>query len=151
MVIGEGPGETEDQRGEPFVGPAGEMLDKMLERVVGRPRANVYIANVVKCRPPANRNPLPDEVATCLPYLRRQIRAVSPKAILVLGSVAARSLLGTEEGITRLRGRWTQVDGVPVMPTFHPAYLLRKPEDKRFTFDDLKELRRRLDEPSDPA
>lgn len=145
MVVGEAPGYHEDQRGEPFVGAAGEMLDKMLANVLGLPRAQVYIANVVKCRPPDNRNPDPQEIATCLPFLRRQIAAIEPKVILVLGSVAFRALLDTSQGITRSRGRWHELDGVPVMPTFHPAYLLRKPQDKRLTFEDLKSVRARYD------
>lgn len=150
MVIGEAPGKEEDLRGEPFVGAAGEMLDKMLERVIGLPREQVYIANVVKCRPPKNRDPLPDEVATCLPFLQRQIRAVRPKVLLVLGRVAFQSLLQTSQGITRARGRWFTVDGVPTMPTFHPAYLLRKPQDKRLALHDLQAVAARLrgDQPS---
>jgi len=145
VVCGEAPGYHEDQRGEPFVGPAGEMLDKMLRHVIGLERSEVYILNIVKCRPPKNRNPLPDEVGACTPFLERQIQSIAPKVILVLGSVAFRSLLGVEQGIKRNRGRWREVHGVPVMPTFHPAYLLRQPGDKRLTFEDLKDLRRRYD------
>ena len=144
MVIGEAPGKEEDLTGEPFVGAAGEMLDKMLERVIGLRRDQVYIANVVKCRPPKNRDPLPDEVASCLPFLRRQIQAVQPKVLLVLGRVAFQSLLQTTQGITRARGQWFTVDGVPTMPTFHPAYLLRKPQDKRLTLHDLQAVAARL-------
>ncbi len=145
MVVGEGPGATEDERGEPFVGEAGQMLDKMLVNVLGLQRAQVYIANIVKCRPPDNRNPTPEEASVCKPFLFRQIQAVQPKIILVLGSVALEQLLGVK-GITRLRGtemKWQ--DQIPAIPTFHPAYLLRKPEDKRFTLDDLKKLRARYD------
>jgi DNA polymerase len=149
MVIGEGPGEQEDRSGEPFVGPAGQMLDKMLVHVLGLQRSQVYIANVVKCRPPQNRNPRPDEVDACKPFLERQIDAIQPKVILVLGSVALQHALGIR-GIMRNRGqekRYHATYGeVLAIPTFHPAYLLRKPEDKRLTFDDLKLVRRRYDE-----
>ena len=146
VVVGEGPGYHEDQQGEPFVGPAGQMLDKMLENVIGLSRSEVYILNVVKCRPPKNRNPLPDEVAACRPFLDGQIDAIRPKVVLVLGSVAYRTLMRTERGITSARGRWTTLGDVPVMPTFHPAYLLRNPTDKRLTFEDLKAVRRRYEE-----
>jgi uracil-DNA glycosylase len=145
VVCGEAPGYHEDQRGEPFVGPAGEMLDKMLLHVLGLERSEVYILNIVKCRPPKNRNPLPAEVEACMPFLERQLGSLSPKMVLVLGSVAFRSLLGGDEGITRSRGRWHQHGDIPVMPTFHPAYLLRKPADKRLTFEDLKDVRRKYD------
>ncbi|MEZ4318985.1 MAG: uracil-DNA glycosylase [Myxococcota bacterium] len=152
VVVGEGPGQQEDVQGEPFVGPAGQMLDKMLEHVLGLNRSQTYILNVVKCRPPNNRNPLPDEVAACRPFMEAQLRALQPKVVLVLGSVAWRTLMETEQGITRARGRWhvwrdpgSDLE-VPVMPTFHPAYLLRKPEDKRLTFADLKAVRKRYDD-----
>jgi len=152
VVVGEGPGHQEDLQGEPFVGPAGQMLDNMLAKVVGVPRPEAYILNVVKCRPPRNRNPLPVEVAACRPFLAAQIRALQPKIILVLGSVAYKTLMATSEGITRARGRWQLYRDpsselkVPVMPTFHPAYLLRKPEDKRLTFADLKAVKQRYDD-----
>jgi len=146
VICGEAPGYHEDQQGEPFVGPAGEMLDKMLVHVLGLQRSQVYILNVVKCRPPKNRNPLPDEVAACMPFLERQIQSLQPKAMLVLGSVAFRNLFGVDQGIKRNRGKWRLYNEVPVMPTFHPAYLLRQPGDKRLTFDDLKEVRRKYDE-----
>lgn len=146
VVVGEAPGSEEDRRGEPFVGPAGQMLDKMLENVIGLPRSSVYILNIVKCRPPKNRNPLPDEVAACMPFLRAQIEALEPKLLLVLGTVAYKSLFDTTQGITRARGIWKDYQGIPTLPTFHPAYLLRKPEDKRFTFEDLKAVRTRYDE-----
>ena len=145
-VIGEAPGYHEDRIGEPFVGPAGEMLDNMLARVVGIPRPEAYILNIVKCRPPKNRNPLPDEVGACLPFLERQIDALRPDAILLLGSVALKSLFNTPQGIMRHRGRWMSYRNIPVMPTFHPAYLLRNPADKRKTFEDLKALRKRLED-----
>jgi len=145
MVVGEAPGFHEDQRGEPFVGKAGAMLDKMLANVIGLPRDQVYIANVIKCRPPDNRNPAPPEVASCLPFLMRQIHAIEPRVILVLGSVALKNLLDTTDGITRSRGHWRELHGIPVMPTFHPAYLLRNPQHKRLTFNDLKAVRARYD------
>lgn len=145
MVIGEAPGFNEDQQGEPFVGEAGSMLDNMLVHVLGLSRQQVYIANVVKCRPPNNRNPAPPEIASCMPFLHRQIRAIQPRVMLVLGSVAFKSLFDTSEGITRSRGSWRTFQDIPVMPTFHPAYLLRKPQDKRLTFQDLKQVRARYD------
>ncbi len=145
VVVGEAPGYHEDMQGEPFVGPAGQMLDRMLVHVLGLTREEVYILNVVKCRPPKNRNPLPDEVAACRPVLEAQLAAIRPKVGLVLGSVAFRALFGTDAGITRSRGQWKTALGIPMLPTFHPAYLLRKPEDKRLTFADLKDLRKRYD------
>lgn len=133
MFVGEGPGQTEDEMGRPFVGKAGELLDKMIG-AMGFQRADVYIANTVKCRPPNNRNPTPDEVDACANYLQRQIATVQPRALVALGAPAARFLLNTTTGITRLRGIWQQYDGltasggppIPVMPTFHPAYVLRR-------------------------
>lgn len=145
VVVGEAPGFHEDQKGEPFVGPAGDMLDRMLVNVLGLERDEVYILNIVKCRPPENRNPGPDEVAACAPFLRQQLDVIQPRVLLVLGSVAFKALFDTSEGITRARGTWKDWNGVPVMPTFHPAYLLRKPGDKRLTFDDLKQVRARYD------
>lgn len=148
LVLGEGPGEQEDLKGEPFVGPAGAMLDGMLERVLGLRREQVYILNMVKCRPPRNRNPQEDEIEACRPFLRAQLASVRPDLVLVLGSVASKALLG--EGITAARGRWHGLawpgGGARAMATFHPAYLLRKPEDKRLTFEDLKQVRAALDE-----
>jgi DNA polymerase len=143
MIIGEAPGENEDKRGEPFVGRAGEMLNKQLQTVLQLTRGDVYITNVVKCRPPDNRDPTAGEVDACLPFLHRQIDVVNPKAILLLGSVASRALLG--DGIRRLRGQWLELRDRPVIATYHPAYLLRKPRDKRFTFEDLKMVKRKLD------
>ena len=141
MVIGEAPGENEDLQGEPFVGAAGQLLDNML-RAVGRSRSGegtkgAYIANVLKCRPPANRNPQPQEVAQCEPFLARQVALVKPKIILAMGRFAVQSLLRTEEPIGRLRGRVHQYEGVPVIVTYHPAYLLRTPVDKAKAWDDL--------------
>ncbi|MCB9758750.1 MAG: uracil-DNA glycosylase [Alphaproteobacteria bacterium] len=147
VVVGEGPGAQEDAQGLPFVGPSGEMLDNMLLHVLGLRREQVYILNVVKCRPPRNRTPEPDEIATCSPFMVRQLQAIRPKVILSMGRPATQTLLGTSRGINALRGHWQLWgdDRVPVMPTYHPAYLLRKPEDKRKTFDDLKALRERYD------
>jgi uracil-DNA glycosylase len=141
MVIGEAPGENEDLQGEPFVGAAGQLLDNML-RAVGRSRIGegakgAYIANVLKCRPPANRNPQPQEVAQCEPFLARQVALVKPKIIVAMGRFAVQSLLRSEEPIGRLRGRVHQYEGVPVIVTYHPAYLLRTPIDKAKAWDDL--------------
>jgi DNA polymerase len=147
MFVGEGPGADEDAQGEPFVGRAGQKLNEMI-RAIGMERGDVYIANVVKCRPPGNRDPEPDEVATCSPFLFRQIEAIGPKVIVTLGSPATKTLLGTKAGITSLRGRWGSFRGIPVMPTFHPAFLLRSytVENRQSVFADLKAARARIDE-----
>jgi DNA polymerase len=137
MVIGEAPGADEDRQGEPFVGRAGILLNAML-RAAGFARGDVYIANVLKCRPPHNRDPADEEVERCLPYLRRQIELVAPAAILCVGRIAAQRLLGTELTIGRLRGRVHSLAGVPVIVTYHPAYLLRSPGEKHKSWDDLK-------------
>jgi uracil-DNA glycosylase family 4 len=137
MFIGEGPGEQEDKRGEPFVGPAGELLDKMIE-AMGWSRDTVYINNIVSCRPPNNRNPQPDEVAACKPFLEARIASVRPRVIVALGRPAANTLLGTDAPISTLRGRFHDRNGIKVMPTFHPAYLLREPDRKRDAWADLK-------------
>jgi DNA polymerase len=140
MVIGEAPGAEEDRRGEPFVGRAGQLLDAML-RAIGLSRAqNVYIANVLKSRPPNNRDPRPEEVAACLPYLRRQIELLHPRLLLAVGRIAAQNLLGTEESLSRLRGRVHRFGelNTPLVVTYHPAYLLRNPADKRKAWEDLK-------------
>ena len=139
MFIGEGPGFEEDRTGRPFVGKAGQLLDKMISAMQFS-REEVYIANIVKCRPPDNRVPMPEEAAACLPYLVKQIELVSPKVIVLLGATAAHYLLGKQEGITRLRGRWLDYQGIPVMPTYHPAFLLRKPEAKREAWSDLQQV-----------
>lgn len=148
-IVGEAPGAQEDRLGEPFVGPAGQMLDNMLERVLGLRRSDVYIANIIKCRPPGNRNPSPDEIARCRPFLNAQLRVIQPDLVLVLGSVAFRTLFDTSQGIKRNRGQWRDLAvgdrTVRAMPTFHPAYLLRQPGDKRLTFQDLQALRGALD------
>ncbi len=149
MFVGEGPGADEDAQGEPFVGRAGQKLNEMI-KAIGLERADVYIANVVKCRPPNNRDPKPDEVATCSPFLFRQIEAIRPRVIVTLGSPATKLLLNTSAGITRLRGQWQDFRGIPVMPTYHPAYLLRAytVENRRKVFADLKAARTKLDEAS---
>lgn len=145
VVIGEAPGYHEDQHGDPFIGPAGQLLDKMLDDILGLQRDQVYITNVVKCRPPKNRNPLPDELDACRPFLDAQFATVGPKVMLVLGSIVYRAMFNTESGISRNRGRWHEHQGVPVMPTFHPAYLLRQPEDKKHAEADFRLLRERYD------
>jgi uracil-DNA glycosylase family 4 len=140
MFVGEAPGEEEDERGEPFVGRSGQLLTKIIE-AIGLTREQVYIANVIKCRPPANRNPEPDEVASCEPYLFRQIDVIQPKVIVPLGKFAAQSLLKTMDPITKLRGRQFDYRGAVLIPTFHPAYLLRNPSAKREVWDDMKLVR----------
>ncbi len=137
MLIGEAPGENEDKQGEPFVGQAGKLLDSMLRALALARGENVYIANVVKCRPPGNRNPEPDEVARCEPYLQRQVALVKPKLIVALGRVAAQNLLKTDASISSLRGRVHRYEGVPVIVTYHPAYLLRSLADKAKAWTDL--------------
>jgi len=140
LFVGEGPGEQEDLRGLPFVGRAGELLTAMIERGLGIPRSSVYICNIVKCRPPSNRTPLPDEVAACRPFLDGQIDAVAPKVIVALGKPAASLLLGRDVAITRVRGTWQSYRGIPLMPTFHPAFVLRRytQETRRAVWEDLK-------------
>jgi DNA polymerase len=147
MFVGEGPGAEEDLRGEPFVGRAGQKLDEMI-KAIGLTREQVYIANVVKCRPPGNRDPEPDEVATCSPFLLRQIEVIRPRVIVTLGLPAARTLLGLRGGIGAARGHWHSFRGIPVMPTFHPAYLLRAytKENRRKVWEDLQAARAKLDE-----
>ena len=137
MVVGEAPGAEEDRQGEPFVGRAGLLLNAML-RAAGFERRDVFIANVLKCRPPHNRDPSDEEAGRCLPYLRRQIELVDPDVILCVGRIAAQRLLGTDQTIGRLRGRVHDLDGVPVVATYHPAYLLRSPGEKRKSWEDLK-------------
>lgn len=137
MLIGEAPGENEDRQGEPFVGQAGKLLDNMLHALSLARGENVYIANVIKCRPPGNRNPEPDEVARCEPYLQRQVALVKPKIIVALGRFAAQSLLKTDGSIASLRGRVHEYEGVPVIVTYHPAYLLRSLHDKAKAWADL--------------
>lgn len=143
MFVGEGPGEDEDRQGEPFVGAAGRRLNQWIARM-GLARRDVYIANIVKCRPPGNRAPLPEEAASCLPYLLRQIRAIRPEAICTLGAVALQYLLGTGEKITRVRGKWRALGEIPVLPTYHPAFILRNQAREAEVFTDLDLLAERL-------
>jgi len=140
MFVGEGPGAEEDRRGLPFVGRAGELLTSMIEKGLQIPRSEVYICNIVKCRPPENRTPMPDEASTCRPFLDGQIAAVQPRVIVALGKPAASLLLGREVSITRIRGIWHDYRGIPLMPTFHPAFILRQytPENRRAVWSDLK-------------
>ncbi len=140
MFVGEGPGEQEDKQGLPFVGRAGELLTQMIEKGIEIPRPDVYICNIVKCRPPGNRNPKPDEVSACRPFLDGQIAALKPKVIVTLGKPAASLLLGRDVPITRVRGTWHEYQGIPLMPTLHPAFILRQytPENRRLVWEDLK-------------
>jgi DNA polymerase len=140
MFVGEAPGRDEDEQGLAFVGRAGQLLTKIIE-AIGKSRADVFIANILKCRPPNNRNPEPDEVAACMPFLEEQIRLISPKVIVTLGTFAAQAILETDEPIGRLRGRWRTARGVRVMPTFHPAFLLRSPDRKKDVWEDMKLVR----------
>ena len=143
MFVGEGPGADEDAAGRPFVGRAGQLLDKMIAAMTFA-REEVYIANVVKCRPPGNRNPAPEEAQACIGILQRQIALVQPKAIVCLGGVALLFLCGETCGITRARGHWLNFNGIPVMPTFHPAYLLRQESAKRAAWSDLQQVMKLL-------
>lgn len=140
MFVGEAPGRDEDEQGLAFVGRAGQLLTKVIE-AIGRKREDVFIANVIKCRPPNNRNPEQDEVAACRPFLEEQIRLISPRVVVVLGTFAAQVILETDEPIGRLRGHWRTARGVRVMPTFHPAFLLRSPERKKDVWEDMKLVR----------
>lgn len=144
MFVGEAPGADEDLKGEPFVGRAGQLLTKIIE-AIGLTREQVYIANVIKCRPPQNRNPEPDEVATCEPFLFEQVDIIKPRVIVALGKFGAQTLLRTEEPISRLRGRMFDYRGSTLIPTFHPAYLLRNPASKREVWEDMKLVKRLLD------
>ncbi|OGQ51014.1 MAG: DNA polymerase [Deltaproteobacteria bacterium RIFCSPLOWO2_02_56_12] len=148
MFIGEGPGRDEDLQGEPFVGRAGQLLTDIITKGMGLKREDVYIANVVKCRPPENRNPEPDEVESCEPFLKKQIELVQPQIIVALGKFAVQSLLKSKVAITRLRGIWHDYHGIKLMPTFHPAYLLRNPGDKKLVWEDIKKVLKELKTPS---
>lgn len=143
MFVGEGPGAEEDRQGLAFVGDAGQLLTRMIQ-AMGFSRDDVFIANVVKCRPPGNRQPAPDEMEACMPYLREQIAALKPKVIVALGATATHALLAVETPISRLRGQWTAFEGIDLMPTFHPAYLLRNPASKREVWADLQLVLKRL-------
>jgi DNA polymerase len=143
LFVGEAPGADEDEQGLAFVGAAGQLLTQMIT-AMGYTREQVFIANVAKCRPPGNRQPLPEEMAACLPYLKEQIRLLRPAVIVALGATAVKGLLNPTESITRLRGKWQSFEGIPLMPTFHPAYLLYNPASKRDVWTDLKEVLARL-------
>jgi uracil-DNA glycosylase len=145
MFVGEAPGADEDEQGVPFVGRAGQLLTKIIE-AIDLKRDDVYIANVIKCRPPQNRNPEPDEIATCEPFLFQQIDLIQPKVIVTLGKFAAQCLLRSEEPISRLRGRMFDYRGAKLIPTFHPAYLLRNPSSKREVWEDMKLVKKLLTE-----
>ena len=147
VFVGEGPGAEEDNQGIPFVGAAGQLLTKMIA-AMGYARDEVYICNVVKCRPPGNRNPEPDEIEACQPFLEAQLNAIRPSVIIALGKFAAQTLLRTDTPITRLRGQWREYVGIPLMPTFHPAYLLRNPAEKKAAWTDLQAVMGRFPKPA---
>ncbi len=144
VFVGEGPGYEEDKQGEPFVGRAGQLLTQIITKGMHMQRADVYIANVVKCRPPENRNPEPAEIAACEPFLVKQLELIQPKVIIALGKFAAQTLLKDTTPITRLRGKWQSYHGIKLMPTLHPAYLLRNPKDKRLVWEDIKAVLREI-------
>lgn len=144
MFVGEGPGRDEDLQGEPFVGRAGQLLTDIVTKGMGLKREDVYIANVIKCRPPENRNPEPDEVESCEPFLKKQIELIRPQIIVALGKFAVQTLLKSKVPITRLRGIWHEYHGIRLMPTFHPAYLLRNPGDKKLVWEDVKKVLQEL-------
>ena len=145
VFVGEAPGREEDEKGEPFVGEAGRLLDRILF-AMGLKREEVYICNVEKCRPPGNRDPLPEEIAACEPFLQRQLAAIRPQLIVTLGRFAAQSLLRDTAPISRLRGHWREYQGIALMPTYHPAFLLRNPGGKREVWEDMKQVMARLRE-----
>ena len=144
MFVGEGPGRDEDLQGEPFVGRAGQLLTDIITKGMGLKREDVYICNVVKCRPPENRNPEPDEVASCEPFLKKQVDLVKPEIIVGLGKFAVQTLLQTKVPITRIRGTWHSYHGIKLMPTLHPAYLLRNPADKKLVWEDIKKVMKEM-------
>jgi DNA polymerase len=143
VFVGEAPGYDEDKQGEPFVGAAGQLLTRIIA-AMGLQREQVYILNVIKCRPPHNRNPQPDELEACRPILQEQLACLQPKVICALGTFAAQTLLHTEEKISRLRGRFHAIGTIPVMPTYHPAFLLRNPQQKRAVWEDMQQIQRVL-------
>lgn len=145
LFVGEAPGREEDLQGEPFVGQAGQLLNKIIQAMQLR-REQVYIGNIVKCRPPENRNPEPDEIMACEPFLIKQIQVIRPKLICALGTFAAQTLLKTEEKISSLRGKFHLYQGIPLMPTYHPAYLLRNPNRKREVWEDMKKIKKEYDQ-----
>ena len=140
VFVGEAPGRDEDAQGEPFVGRAGQLLTEIITKGMKLARGDVYIANVIKCRPPDNRNPEPDEVTSCEPFLIRQLELIGPEVIVALGKFAAQTLLRSKTPITQLRGRWYDYHGIKLMPTFHPAYLLRNPGEKRLVWEDIQKV-----------
>ncbi len=144
LFVGEAPGRDEDLQGEPFVGQAGQLLNKIIEAIQLR-REQVYIGNIIKCRPPENRNPEPEEIMACEPFLIKQIQVIRPRLICALGTFAAQALLKTEEKISSLRGKFHAYQGIPLMPTYHPAYLLRNPNRKREVWEDMKKIKREYD------
>ncbi len=144
VFVGEGPGQEEDEQGRPFVGAAGQLLTDIIVKGMKLAREDVYICNIVKCRPPGNRNPEPDEIEACEPFLKKQLQAINPGVIVALGNVAVKTLLKTGEGITSLRGKWRAYNGIPLMPTFHPAYLLRNPRDKKLVWEDIQQVMEKL-------
>lgn len=143
MFIGEAPGSEEDIQGRPFVGEAGQLLTRLIQKM-GFKREEVYIANIVKCRPPSNRDPEEDEIEACFPFLIKQVEIISPSIIVSLGRISAWTLLKTKISITKLRGRFYEYEGIPLMPTFHPAYLLRNPKDKWLVWSDMQQVLERL-------
>ncbi len=150
VLVGEAPGREEDERGEPFVGEAGRLLDRILF-AMGLERQQVYICNVEKCRPPGNRDPNPEEIAACEPFLKRQLAAIRPRLIVTLGKFAAQTLLQDQTPISRLRGQWRQYQGIPLLPTYHPAFLLRNPAAKRDVWEDMKLAMQRLRQGDSPS
>jgi uracil-DNA glycosylase len=144
VFVGEGPGRDEDLQGQPFVGLAGQLLTKIIQ-AIQLTREEVYIANIIKCRPPGNRNPEPDEIKSCEPFLLKQLAAIRPRVICALGTFAARTLLQTEEKISLLRGRFHPYQGILLMPTYHPAFLLRNPNSKRDVWEDMKKIKKEYD------
>ncbi len=144
VFVGEGPGQEEDQQGRPFVGAAGQLLTDIIVKGMKIKREDVFICNIVKCRPPGNRNPEPDEIEACEPFLKKQLAAINPAVIVALGNTAVKTLLKTSEGITALRGKWQSYQGIPLMPTFHPAYLLRNPSGKKLVWEDVQQVMKKL-------
>ncbi|HQP30441.1 MAG TPA: uracil-DNA glycosylase [Deltaproteobacteria bacterium] len=140
MFIGEAPGAVEDETGRPFVGPAGRLLTDIIEKAMGLSRSEVYIANILKCRPPGNRDPQPEEVEQCIDVLKQQVMEIRPEVIIALGRIAAHTLLATSTPISSLRGTFREYLGIPLMPTFHPSYLLQNPSKKRETWEDIKKV-----------
>jgi len=140
VFVGEAPGEKEDESGKPFVGSAGRILTDIIERGMKIPRSSVYICNVIKCRPPKNRDPRPEEIQACQPFLEKQLKIIQPEVIIALGKYASQWLLNTNLAISQLRGRWGEYQGIPVMPTYHPAYLLHNQKGKREVWQDIKKV-----------